>query len=83
MRDMRAFDPGGCALDVRENVRFKGGHLSRFVHETFPEHGCALAIEFKKTFMDEWTGQPDEARIAKLGAALAATVPGVVQALNR
>ena len=83
MRDMRGFDMDGCALDVRENVRFKGGYLSQFVHEEFPEHGCALAVEFKKTFMDEWTGHPDEARIGKLGRALAATVPGVLTALHR
>jgi N-formylglutamate deformylase len=73
----------GVALDVRENVRFRGGYLSRFVHDRFPESGCALAIEFKKTFMDEWTGEPDEPRIERLRQALAATVPGVLRELER
>ena len=40
-----------------------------------------LAIEFKKTFMDEWTGEPDEARIGFLAEALARTMDPVLQAL--
>ena len=31
--------------------------------------GCALALEFKKTFMDEWTGVPDEAHLDALREA--------------
>jgi N-formylglutamate amidohydrolase len=69
--------------DVRENVRFQGGHLSRWVHATFPETGCCLALEFKKTFMDEWSGAVDEARLAALTAALASTLPGLVEELAR
>lgn len=81
--DLRAVGSDMVALDVRENVKFKGGYLSQFVHERFPDAGCALAIEFKKTFMDEWTGEPDEARIAWLREALASTVPGVMGELER
>ena len=46
----------GRHLDVRENVKFRGGHFPAWVNRTFPDVGCALAIEFKKFFMDEWTG---------------------------
>ena len=28
-----------------------------------PASGCAIAIEFKKFFMDEWTGEPDPAEL--------------------
>ena len=56
--DLAGFNFLGRQLDVRENVRFKGGHLSRWVHQNFPSSGCCLAIEFKKFFMDEWTGEP-------------------------
>jgi hypothetical protein len=52
------------------------------VHVRFPEHGCALAIELKKTFMDEWTGAIDDEHVAELTVALAATVPGVRDALQ-
>jgi N-formylglutamate amidohydrolase len=71
------FDDGGRRLTVGENVRFGGGELARWVHRRFPDTGCALAIEIKKTFMDEWTGRPDPAEIERLGLALAATVPVV------
>lgn len=57
---MRAHDFNGRSLDVRENVAFQGrGQLARFVHERYPGKGCALAVEFKKFYMDEWTGEPD------------------------
>ena len=69
--------------DVRENVRFGGGYLSRWVHGTFPLAGCALAVEVKKFFMDEWTGAVDEARLAAVGGALAGTVAPVLDALAR
>ena len=61
MEAMRcAFDFNGRRLDVRENVAFQGkGEQTRFVHERYPGRGCAIALEFKKFFMDEWTGEPD------------------------
>lgn len=80
IHDLRAFDVRGRRLDVRENVRFRGGFFPRWIHETFPETACALAIEFKKTFMDEWTGVPDSEALVALRAALASTVPGVLEA---
>jgi hypothetical protein len=60
MDAMRAYDFGGRHLDVRENVAFQGkGELTRFVHDRYPGQACAIAIEFKKFFMDEWSGEPD------------------------
>lgn len=59
IEQMRAFDFNGRRLDVRENVAFQGkGEQTRFVHERYPGRGCAIAFEFKKFFMDEWTGEP-------------------------
>jgi N-formylglutamate deformylase len=69
-------------LDVRENIKFEGGHMSRWVHHRFPTTGVALALEFKKTFMDEWTGEVDDARVDQLANALASTLPGLVEALG-
>lgn len=66
------FDDSG--LDVRENVRFEGRQLAGWVHEHYGEVGCALAIELKKVFMDEWTGTLDIERLARLGDALFETV---------
>jgi hypothetical protein len=60
IEQLRSFEFRGQRMDVRENVAFQGkGEQTRFVHERFPQTGCAIAIEFKKFFMDEWTGEPD------------------------
>ena len=72
----------GRRLDVRENVRFRGGELCRWVDRRFSGRGCALAIEFKKVFMDEWTGELDELHLEKLRGALAAVVPSLIEGLR-
>ncbi len=69
-------------LDVRENVKFQGGQFSRWVHETFPETGCSIAIEFKKFFMDEWTGKAESSDLDAIREALRFTVPSVLAALK-
>jgi len=86
MADLRAFDFMGRHLDVRENVKFRGGQFARWIHESFPNSGCAIAIEFKKFFMDEWTGEPDMMRINTIQHALQSTLLGVeeeIDILNR
>lgn len=70
-------------LDVRENVRFEGAHLARWVHERYSGVGLVLALEFKKTFMDEWTGVPDSARVDELAGLLGQSVGVVEEALGR
>ncbi len=78
---LRAFEFFGRRLDVRENVKFKGGNFPRWIHNTFPACGCAVAIEFKKFFMDEWTGELDAQQHEAIGEALRSTVSGVQDAL--
>jgi hypothetical protein len=73
----------GRRLDVRENVKFRGGNVPRWIHETFPNSGCAVAIEFKKFFMDEWTGELDVEQHDAIRLALESTVPVVEDALYR
>ncbi len=71
----------GHHLDVRENVAFKGRALALFVHERYPGTGCVLAIEFKKTWMDEWNGEVDHEHLEELRLALASTEPVLEQSL--
>ena len=67
MQAMSDFDFNGRHLDVRENVAFQGkGEQTRFVHDRYPGKGCAIALEFKKFFMDEWSGEPDPAELAAM-----------------
>lgn len=72
----------GRPLDVRENVKFRGGHFSQWIHREFPGVVCAPAIEFKKTFMNEWTGDVDHTHLVKLRDALRATTPKMLEALE-
>lgn len=72
----------GGPLDVRENVRFFGGHLARWLHATYGLSVCCLAIELKKTWMDEWTGAVDEDRTRRLVDAVAVTVPGLLASIG-
>lgn len=78
----RSYPIAGRQLDVRENVAFEGrGEQTRFIHERFPTTGCAIAVEFKKFFMDEWTGAPDDHCIGQLSSLLTASVPVLERAL--
>ncbi|AXH97316.1 N-formylglutamate amidohydrolase [Ornithinimicrobium avium] len=81
-RTLRAQQVQGHHLDVRENVKFEGRALAWWVHERYAGVGVCLALEFKKTFMDEWTGQPDRQHLQELADALAATHAPVLDALR-
>jgi len=80
--DLSSFDFAGGHLDVRENVKFVGRAIPRFVHETFPHSGCAIAVEFKKFFMDEWSGELDRELHAQIISALRHTIPGLLENLR-
>jgi N-formylglutamate amidohydrolase len=80
---MRRFNFNGRSLDVRENVAFQGkGALTRFVHERYPLRGCAIALEFKKFFMDEWTGEPDPAELRAMRDFIDAVAAAAEEALS-
>lgn len=81
--DLRQHQRNGRALDVRENIKFRGGQFSRWIHETFAQRVCAISIEFKKFFMDEWTGEVDKVELTKLMQMLGSTVAGVRRGLEK
>ena len=83
LADVRAPTAGCGEVDARENVAFEGRALAWFVHDRYPGVGCVLALEFKKTWMDEWTGEVDDARLDCVRASLAATLPGLHEELER
>lgn len=68
-----------AGFDARENVRFEGRQVAAWVHERFGHAGCALAIEFKKSFMDEWTAEVYPEKFERLGAFLEFSVAPVLQ----
>jgi N-formylglutamate amidohydrolase len=74
---------GGRRLDVRENMRFRGGHFARWLHTTYPGRVCCLSVEVKKIFMNEWSGELDPAAHALVHEALRSGVPGLRAFLSR
>jgi hypothetical protein len=83
IEDLSGFDFPGGKLDVRENVRFRGGACAAWAHKTFPEAACVLSVEIKKFFMDEWTGEVNDALYGSVRQALESTLPGVLEELER
>ena len=81
--DLHNFDYNGRKLDVRENVKFKGGQFPKWIHQTFPDSACSISVEFKKFFMDEWSGKPDILQLEKIRLALHSTIPGVLEELEK
>ena len=81
--ELKSFRFLGRNLDVRENVKFRGGEFPRWVHTNFPENGCALAVEFKKFFMNEWDGELNQEMYKTILQALRATLPGLAEELRR
>lgn len=82
IKDLRSFDYLGRHLDVRENVKFTGRQLARWIHDKFPGSACVLSIDFKKFFMDEWTGEADEEQLKAIREALQSTLPGILEELK-
>jgi len=72
----------GMSIDVRENVKFKGGGFSEWINRNYGEHGCVLSLEFKKTFMDEWTGRVDIVHLRQLRSMLAGCIPFLLDKLD-
>ncbi len=78
-----AFDYAGRTLDVRENIKFKGGYFGQWLYENYGNKICPVSIEFKKFFMNEWTGLPFTADIQRIQSLLAASRQPVMDALRR
>ncbi|RLC49779.1 MAG: N-formylglutamate amidohydrolase [Candidatus Cloacimonadota bacterium] len=81
-QDLKNYDFYGKQLDVRINVKFSGGNFSRWIHRNFPNSACCVAIEFKKIFMNEWSGELYEEKILKLREALQSTFRNIEKKLK-
>lgn len=71
MAGLRQAPMAGRDLDVRGNVRYPdGGHWPEWVHANYGDHICTITLEYKKVYMDEWTGQVDLAKTDDLLSGL-------------
>ena len=80
---IKEYDYFGRSLDARINVKFPGGYFSRWIHTNFPASACCIAIEFKKIWMDEWTAEIFEDRLARLVEAFQSTFPLILSELPK
>ncbi|MDF1553336.1 MAG: N-formylglutamate amidohydrolase [Deferrisomatales bacterium] len=83
LADLGSRGPQRHRLQVGENIRFRGGHFSQWAHARFPGRVCVLALEFKKFFMDEWTGRLDGPAFSRAHDALRAALPGLREELAK
>lgn len=83
IKDIQGYNFMGRTLDIRENIKFRGGYFPRWIHEKFPNQVCCLSIEFRKFFMDEWTGEPFEDVITEINKILQFTTIGVLEEINK
>jgi N-formylglutamate deformylase len=82
MDDLKNFNFNGRRLDVRENVKFKGGYLPLWIHQNFADCACCIAVEYKKFFMDEWTGELNDIKNKAVINSLQSTINGVLANLS-
>lgn len=74
----------GHRLDVRENVKYPGGgHFPEWIYQHYGRSVCTISVEYKKTFMDEWTSTADIAALHQLRTALAHAVQAAREELSR
>ena len=75
---LRSVPVAGRRPDVRANVRFPtGGHFPEWVYARWGSRVCTISPEYKKIFMDEWTGAADIIALQSLQQGLQAAVDAV------
>lgn len=79
----RAFNYNGRNLDVRENIKFKGGYFGKWLYEEYGNAICPISIEFKKTFMDETTGKGFKNDLNLISDMVNSSIQLVMNTLNQ
>lgn len=73
----------GRNFDARENIIFKGGAFAQWAINHYGDKGCVISVEFKKTFMDEWTGVGYVHHIQALKNLLASSIDFFTSAIKK
>ncbi|MCE7032116.1 N-formylglutamate amidohydrolase [Lysobacter sp. GX 14042] len=77
-RELGRHPVNGRKPDVRANVRYPtGGDFPEWVYSNWGPAACTVSIEYKKVYMDEWTGQVDLEAMEDLRGGLQAAVDAV------
>ncbi len=83
VKSFREFNYQGRSLDVRENIKFKGGYFGKWLFERYAKAICPISIEFKKFFMDEHTGEGCKKSINLISEMLESSMTPVIKDLKR
>jgi N-formylglutamate deformylase len=83
IRILSNYDFYGRNLDVRENIKFRGGYMAEWIHKNFKAQAVVLPIELKKFFMDEFSGEVDLGQLFELKNALSSTISPVLMETRR
>ena len=73
----------GQKTDARENIIFKGGGFAQQLIKKYGDKCGVLSIEFKKTFMDEWTGVADIEHVLEIKKLLSASLEFLQSEMER
>ena len=65
----------GRKIDVRSNIRYPdGGEWPEWIYRNYADHVGVITVEYKKFFMNEWTGEVDLRSLYELRSHLALTL---------
>lgn len=82
LKSLSSFDYDGRSLDVRENIKFKGGYFGQWLYQQYGDKIAPISIEFKKFFMDEWTGEPFKKDVALISELIESSKMPVLDRLE-
>ena len=65
-----SFFANGKKTNSQLDVKYPGGAFPRWVHNRFENQACCIALEYKKFWMNEWTGEIDKYLFEKIKKSL-------------
>jgi hypothetical protein len=81
--ELRSVPVCGQPPRVGVNIRWKdGGNFPEWLHSIYGDDACVITLEYKKSFMDEWTGQANILALQHLREGLARAVEHARQCLD-
>jgi N-formylglutamate amidohydrolase len=83
MKTMEQYNFEGRHLSIGENIKFKGGYFGQWLQARYADLVCPIAIEFKKFFMNEWTGESNENQLSHIREMLISTLQPVTVASRK
>ena len=82
--ELRNTSIDGQKLVVDENVRYPdGGNFPEWLCEIYGKRACVITLEYKKIFMDEWTGTLDIGAAQELRSGMMAAMQAARRELAR